>query len=61
MNAQRWYIDLTGPHPKSDRGHIWFLICTDSFSKWIEAFPPRKKEVETIAKVEHVFTVSATH
>jgi len=22
---ERWYIDLTGPHPRSDRGHLWIL------------------------------------
>ena len=55
---ERWYIDLTGPHPKSDRGHIWILTCMDSFSKWAEAYPLRNKEAESIAKVlvEQVFT-----
>ena len=24
---ERWYIDLTGPHPMSDRGNIWILTC----------------------------------
>ena len=48
---ERWYIDLTGPHPKSDRGNIWILTCMDSFTKWAEAFPIRNKEAETIAKV----------
>ena len=55
---ERWYIDLTGPHPKSDRGNIWILTCLDGWSKWVEAFPLRKKEAETVAKVlvEQVFT-----
>ena len=55
---ERWYIDLTGPHPKSDRGNIWILTCMDSFTKWTEAFPLRNKEAETIAKVlvEQLFT-----
>jgi len=26
---ERWYIDLTGPHPKSNRGHIWILTCIE--------------------------------
>jgi len=53
-----WYIDLTGPHPKSDRGHTWILTCIDSFTKWAEAFPLRNKEAQAIAKVlvEQVFT-----
>jgi len=54
---ERWYIDLTGPHPKSERGNIYILTCMDSFTKWTEAFPARNKEAETIAKVlvEQVF------
>jgi len=55
---ERWYIDLTGPHPKSERGHLWILTCMDSFTKWTEAFPLRNKEAETVAKVlvEQVFS-----
>ena len=48
---ERWYIDLTNPHPKSDRGNIWILTCLDGWSKSIEAFPLRNKEAETVAKV----------
>jgi len=59
---KRWYIDLTGPHPKSEKGNIYILTCMDSFTKWIEAFPIRNKEAETIAKVlvEQVFTIFGT-
>ena len=55
---ERWYIDLTGPHPKSDRGHVYILTCIDGFTKWAEAFPLRNKEADTIARVlvEQVFT-----
>jgi len=55
---ERWYIDLTGPHPKSNNGYIWILTCMDSFTKWAEAFPLRSKEAEPIAKtlVEQVFS-----
>jgi len=55
---ERWYIDLTGPHPKSANGHLWILTCMDSFTKWAEAFPLRSKEAEPIAKilVEQVFS-----
>jgi len=31
---ERWYIDLTGPHPKSEKGNIYILTCMDSFTKW---------------------------
>jgi len=55
---ERWYIDLTGPHPQSNRGNIWILTCMDSFTKWAEAFPLRSKEAEPIARilVEQRFT-----
>jgi len=55
---ERWYIDLTGPHPKSERGHLWILTCMDSFTMRTEAFPLRNKEAETVAKVlvEQVFS-----
>jgi len=55
---ERWYIDLTGPHPKSYRGNIWILTCLDRWSKWIETFPLQNKEAETVAKVlvKQVFT-----
>jgi len=54
---ERWYIDLTGPHPRSERGHTYILTCMDAFTKWAEAFPLRAKEAEPIAKVlvEQVF------
>lgn len=55
---ERLSIDLTGPHCKSDRGHIWILTCVDPYTKWAEAFPLRNKEAETVARVlvEQVFT-----
>ena len=55
---ERLSIDLTGPHCKSDRGNIWIMTCADPFTKWVEAFPLRNKEAETVAKVlvEQVFT-----
>jgi len=55
---ERWYIDLTGQHPRSDRGNLWILTCMDSYTKWAEAFAIKNKEAETIAKdlVEQIFT-----
>jgi len=54
---ERLSIDLTGPHTRSRRGHIYILTCIDPFTKWAEAFPIRNKEAETVAKVlvEQVF------
>ena len=42
---------LTGPHPRSERGHVYILTCVDAFTKWAEAFPHRSKKAEPIAKV----------
>jgi len=55
---ERMSIDLTGPHCKSDRHHIWIMTCVDPYTKWAEAFPLRNKEAETVARVlvEQVFT-----
>jgi len=39
---ERWYIDLTVPHPRSKREHLWILTCMDSFTKWAEAFPQQR-------------------
>jgi len=36
---------------------VWILTCTDSFTKWCEAFPLPNKEASTVARVlvEQVF------
>jgi len=54
---ERLSIDLTGPHARSKRGHVYILTCIDPFTKWVEAFPLRNKEAETVAKVlvEQIF------
>ena len=54
---ERLSIDLTGPHPKSRRGHVYILTVVDPFSKWCECIALRNKEATTVARalVEQVF------
>jgi len=54
---ERLHIDLTGPHPRSRRGNIYVLTCSDAFSKWTEAFAIPNKEAPTIVRIltEQVF------
>jgi len=30
---ERYYIVITGPHPKSERGNMYILTCIDAFTK----------------------------
>jgi len=54
---ERLSIDLTGPHPRSRRGHIYILTVVCPFSKFCECIPLRNKEAVTVARalVEEVF------
>ena len=58
---KRWYIDLAGPPPKSDRGNVYILTCVDAFTEWAEAFLVRNKEAETVVRllVGQVFFVAS--
>ena len=40
-----------GPLPITSRGCKYILVITDKFSKWVEAFPLRVIDSETLAKV----------
>lgn len=44
-------IDVTGPHPPSNRGKRYILTVIDHFSRWTEAFPMRNQEALTVAKI----------
>jgi len=46
----RLSIDLTGPHPKSRRGHVYILTVVCPFSKFCECLPLRNKEAVTVAR-----------
>jgi len=53
---ERISIDLTGPHPRSRKGHLYILTVMDNFSKYVEAIPLANQEATTVAKalVENV-------
>ena len=48
---ERVGIDLTGPHPRSRRGHVYILTYLDHFTKWAEAVPLRNKEATSVVDV----------
>ena len=43
--------DITGPLPETEEGHKYILVVTDLFSKWVEAFPLKATDSETLATV----------
>ena len=50
---ERMHIDFIGPLPKTTAGHEHILVCVDSFSRWVEAFPLHDQSASTIARVLH--------
>ena len=54
---ERLSIDLTGPHPRSRRGHVYILTVVCPFSKFCECLPLSNKEAVTVARalVDEVF------
>ena len=50
---ERLHIDLIGPLPKTTAGHEHILVCVDSFSRWVEAFPLHDQTAPSIARVLH--------
>jgi hypothetical protein len=59
---ERLGVDVTGPHPKSSRGHVYILTVIDYFSKWADAYQMRNQEATTVAKilVERLFAYFGT-
>lgn len=47
---ERLSLDITGPHPRSKRGHIYILTVMDHFSKFVEAIPLANQEAVSVAK-----------
>ena len=44
-----WGLDLIGPIGPASDGHIWILVATEYFTKWVEAIPLRKATGATMA------------
>ncbi|XP_070047078.1 uncharacterized protein [Nicotiana tomentosiformis] len=44
-----WGLDVVGPLPKSDGGHLYILAATDYFSKWAEVVALKEVKKENVA------------
>ncbi|KAK6485286.1 protein NYNRIN-like [Huso huso] len=51
-------IDHTGPLPTAKGGYRYILVVVDMFTRWVEAFPARRCDALTTARIlwEQVFT-----
>lgn len=47
---ERLSIDITGPHPRSRKGHIYILTVMDYFSKFVEAIRMANQEATSVAR-----------
>lgn len=44
-----WECDLIGPLPRTFKNNRFILVCTDHFTKWVEAIPVKTKDAITIS------------
>jgi hypothetical protein len=53
-----WGLDLISPIGPASGGHIWILMATEYFTKWVEAIPLRKATGAVVANFiqEHIIT-----
>lgn len=49
----RLHLDSVGPLHTTSEGHQYILVCVDSFSRWVEAFPLKTQTATEIARVLH--------
>jgi len=51
-------IDIMGPLPRATSGHVYILSIVDYFTKWLEVFPLRNIQSQTVVDclVNNVFT-----
>ena len=56
---QKFHIDLTGPHPRSNKGYVYLLTGICAFTKYLITVPLRDKTAMSVAKalVKHVFLI----
>jgi len=54
---ERISVDITGPFPRSARGHVYMVTVVDHYTKWAEAIPLRNHTAEMVARalMQHVF------
>ena len=50
---ERVSCDLTGPHPRSNKGNVYLLTMLDGFSRFLIAVPIPNKFASTVAKAIH--------
>ena len=43
--------DIMGPLPPTANGNKYIVVVTDLFSKWVEAFPVKSTDTETLARL----------
>ena len=43
-------LDVMGPFPRTERDNQYVLVIDDNFTRWIEAYPIRNQQSETVAK-----------
>ena len=55
---ERVLVNITGPHRRSAKVHVFMVTVMDHFSKWAEAIPLRNHTAPTVAQVlmTHVFS-----
>ena len=49
--AERLCIDIVGPFQETDLGNKYCLVITDCFTKFVEIYPMKNQEAETVAAV----------
>ena len=48
---ERLWIDIVGPLPVSEEGHVYILVVCDYFTKWTEAYALRDQTAQSVADV----------